>query len=249
MPAAGRIGGGRPGNQAMNDRQQTFPKGSVSQLYLLVTVLFVACLIAANITAVKLIEPWGLAMDAGTIVFPVSYILGDVLTEVYGFRAARRVIWLGFLANLFVVAAISLAAIVPAASFWDGQAAYEQILGFVPRILLASFCAYLVGEFANSVVLAKMKVATEGRHLWARTIGSTLVGQGLDSLVFVLIAFSFVIPLSALLPMIVTQWLVKTAYEALATPVTYGVVGYLKRREGIDVYDRETRFNPLPLGD
>lgn len=221
----------------------------ISQLYLLVTVLFVACLIAANITATKLIEPWGLAMDAGTIVFPVSYILGDVLTEVYGFRAARRVIWLGFLANLLVVAAIAIAQIVPPASFWDGQAAYEQILGFVPRILVASFCAYLVGEFANSVVLAKMKVATGGRHLWMRTIGSTVVGQGLDSLVFVTIAFSGVIPLSALLTMMLTQWLVKTAYEALATPVTYGVVGWLKRREGIDVFDRNTRFNPLPIGN
>ena len=228
---------------------QTAPKGSVSQLYLLVTVLFVACLIASNIIAVKLIEPWGLVMDAGTIVFPVSYILGDVLTEVYGFRAARRVIWLGFLANLFVVSAITAAQFLPSASFWEGQAAYEQILGFTPRILIASFCAYLVGEFANSVVLAKMKVATGGRYLWTRTIGSTLVGQGLDSLVFVVIAFSGVVPLAALFAMIVTQWLVKTAYEALATPVTYAVVGFLKRRDGIDVYDRDTRFNPLPVSD
>jgi hypothetical protein len=221
----------------------------VSQLYLLVTVLFVACLIAANIMATKLIEPWGLVMDAGTIVFPVSYILGDVLTEVYGFRAARRVIWLGFLANLLVVAAIALAGVVPGASFWDGQAAYDQILGFVPRILAASFCAYLVGEFANSVVLAKMKVATGGRHLWTRTIGSTLVGQGLDSLIFVTLAFSGVVPVEAMLVMIATQWLVKSAYEALATPVTYAVVGFLKRREGMDIYDRDTSFNPLPIGD
>lgn len=226
-----------------------FPRGPVSQLYLLVTVLFVACLIAANITATKLIEPWGLAMDAGTIVFPVSYILGDVLTEVYGFRAARRVIWLGFLANLLVVAAIAVAGLVPAASFWDGQAAYDQILGFTPRILAASFCAYLVGEFANSVVLAKMKVATGGRYLWTRTIGSTLVGQGLDSLIFVTLAFSGVVPFEAMLVMIATQWVVKSAYEALATPVTYAVVGFLKRREGVDIYDRDTRFNPLPIGD
>lgn len=222
---------------------------AISPLYLLVTVLFVACLIAANITATKLIEPWGLVMDAGTIVFPVSYILGDVLTEVYGFRAARRVIWLGFLANLLVVAAIAVAGLVPPASFWEGQAAYEQILGFVPRILAASFCAYLVGEFANSIVLAKLKVATQGRHLWLRTIGSTLVGQGLDSLVFVTLAFGGVIPAEAMVAMILTQWLVKSAYEALATPVTYGVVGWLKRREGVDVYDRDTRFNPLALAD
>ncbi|GIK98149.1 MAG: transporter [Alphaproteobacteria bacterium] len=222
---------------------------AISPLYLLVTVLFVACLIAANITATKLIEPWGLVMDAGTIVFPVSYILGDVLTEVYGFRAARRVIWLGFLANLLVVAAIAVAGLVPPASFWEGQAAYEQILGFVPRILAASFCAYLVGEFANSIVLAKLKIATQGRHLWLRTIGSTLVGQGLDSLVFVTLAFGGVIPAEAMVAMILTQWLVKSAYEALATPVTYGVVGWLKRREGVDVYDRDTRFNPLALAD
>jgi uncharacterized integral membrane protein (TIGR00697 family) len=233
----------------MTQQPQRFPRGPVSQLYLLVTVLFVACLIAANITATKLIEPWGLVMDAGTIVFPLSYILGDVLTEVYGFRAARRVIWLGFLANLLVVAAIALAGVVPGASFWDGQAAYDQILGFTPRILAASFCAYLVGEFANSVVLAKMKVATGGRHLWTRTIGSTLVGQGLDSLIFVTLAFSGVIPFEAMLVMIATQWLVKSAYEALATPVTYAVVGFLKRREGVDIYDRDTSFNPLPIGD
>lgn len=233
----------------MVQQPQRFPRGPVSQLYLLVTVLFVACLIAANIMATKLIEPWGLVMDAGTIVFPVSYILGDVLTEVYGFRAARRVIWLGFLANLLVVAAIALAGVVPGASFWDGQAAYDQILGFVPRILAASFCAYLVGEFANSVVLAKMKVATGGRHLWTRTIGSTLVGQGLDSLIFVTLAFSGVVPVEAMLVMIATQWLVKSAYEALATPVTYAVVGFLKRREGMDIYDRDTSFNPLPIGD
>jgi len=233
----------------MVQQSKRFPRGPVSQLYLLVTVLFVACLIAANITATKLIEPWGLVMDAGTIIFPLSYILGDVLTEVYGFRAARRVIWLGFLANLLVVAAIALAGVVPAASFWDGQAAYDQILGFTPRILAASFCAYLVGEFANSVVLAKMKVATGGRHLWTRTIGSTLVGQGLDSLIFVTLAFSGVIPFEAMLVMIATQWLVKSAYEALATPVTYAVVGFLKRREGVDIYDRDTSFNPLPIGD
>jgi len=230
----------------------TTPNGTrpaISPLYLLVTVLFVACLIAANITATKLIEPWGLVMDAGTIVFPVSYILGDVLTEVYGFRAARRVIWLGFLANLLVVAAIAVAGLVPPASFWEGQAAYEQILGFVPRILAASFCAYLVGEFANSIVLAKLKVATQGRHLWLRTIGSTLVGQGLDSLTFVTLAFGGIIPLEAIVTMILTQWLVKSAYEALATPVTYGVVGWLKRREGVDVYDEDIRFNPLALAD
>jgi hypothetical protein len=139
--------------------------------------------------------------------------------------------------------------VLPAAGFWDGQDAYERILGSTPRILAASFLAYLVGEFANAFVLAKMKIATEGRFLWSRTIGSTLVGQGLDSLVFIALAFAGSIPLAALAGAIVTQWLVKSAYEAAATPVTYAVVGYLKRSEGVDVYDRDTHFSPLALSD
>ncbi len=217
--------------------------------FITLVALFVTCLIAANITAVKLISLYGLLLPAAIVIFPVSYILGDVLTEVYGFRQARRVIWLGFLCNLIVVAAIWIGLVLPAASFWDGQEAYERILGAAPRILAASFLAYLVGEFANAFVLAKMKIATEGRFLWARTIGSTLVGQGLDSLVFITLAFAGVIPLSALATAIVTQWLVKSAYEAAATPVTYLVVGYLKRSEGQDAYDHDTRFSPLALTD
>lgn len=217
--------------------------------FVVLAALFVACLIAANITAVKLIGVFGLVLPAAIVIFPVSYILGDVLTEVYGYRQARRVIWLGFLCNLIVVLAIWLGQILPPASFWDGQEAYRRILGMTPRILLASFLAYLVGEFANAFVLAKMKVATEGRHLWARTIGSTLVGQGLDSLVFIVLAFAGTIPLAGLALAVVTQWLVKSAYEAAATPLTYLAVGYLKRREGLDVYDRDTRFSPLALSD
>ena len=225
------------------------PAAGLSNWFLLLTALFVACLIAANIAAVKLIAPFGLLLPAAIVIFPVSYILGDVLTEVYGYRAARRVIWLGFLANLIVVAAIALAQVLPAASFWDGQAAFERILGQTPRILAASFLAYLIGEFANAFVLAKLKIATEGRLLWLRTIGSTLVGQGLDSAVFITLAFAGIIPPAGLAAAIVTQWLVKSAYEALATPVTYAVVGFLKRRDGIDVYDRDTRFNPLLVAD
>ena len=217
--------------------------------FITLVALFVTCLIAANITAVKLISLYGLLLPAAIVIFPVSYILGDVLTEVYGFRQTRRVIWLGFLCNLIVVAAIWIGLVLPAASFWDGQEAYERILGATPRILAASFLAYLVGEFANAFVLAKMKIATEGRFLWARTIGSPLVGQGLDSLVFITLAFAGVIPLGALATAIVTQWLVKSAYEAAATPVTYLVVGYLKRSEGLDAYDRDIRFSPLALTD
>lgn len=214
--------------------------------FVVVVALFVTSLLTANVMAVKLFGFWGLVLPAGVVVFPISYICGDVLTEVYGYRAARRVIWLGFLCNFLAVAAIYVGGILPAAPVWQDQQAYETILGYTPRLLAASFLAYLVGEFANSYVLARMKVATNGRWLWSRTIGSTVVGQGLDSLVFVFLAFVGRIPLTAIISTIVAQWLVKSAYEALATPLTYVVVNRLKRTEGVDVYDRDTNFNPLP---
>jgi queuosine precursor transporter len=156
------------------------------------------------------------------------------------------VIWLGFLCNLLAVLAIWLGGLMPAAPFWKEQEAYESILGYTPRLLAASFLAYLVGEFANSIVLAKMKLATNGRWLWSRTIGSTLVGQGLDSLVFIFVAFLGTIPLAGLVAAILAQWIFKSIYEAAATPLTYLVVNALKRHEGVDVYDRDTDFNPLP---
>ena len=220
-----------------------------SHWFLVVVAVFVTCLITANIIAVKLIDLFGLILPAAIFIFPLSYITGDVLTEVYGYRQARKVIWLGFLCNVIVVVAIWIAQVLPAASFWDGQKAYERILGYTPRILMASFLAYLVGEFANSFVLAKMKIATQGRWLWLRTIGSTLVGQGLDSVVFIALAFAGAIPVHALTLAIVTQWLAKSAYEAAATPFTYLVVNFLKRREGMDTYDFETRFNPLLISE
>ena len=217
--------------------------------FLLVTLTFVVALLVANIIAVKLIEVGGFVLPAAIIIFPISYIIGDVLTEVYGYARARRVIWLGFLFNLLAVLAIAVAGALPAAGVWDGQAAYDRILGSTPRILAASFIAYLVGEFLNAYVLAKLKIATRGRWLWSRTIGSTLVGQLFDSAIFLAIAFGGEMPTGVLLGAILTQWLVKSAYEAVATPVTYLVVGYLKRTEGVDHYDRDTRFNPLVLAE
>jgi uncharacterized integral membrane protein (TIGR00697 family) len=219
-----------------------------SNRFIVIVALFITCLITANIIAVKLIIIFGLVLPAAIIVFPVSYILGDVLTEVYGYRQARRVIWLGFACNLILVIGIWLGGLLPAATFWDGQSAYERILGYTPRILVASYLAYLAGEFSNSFVLAKMKIATNGRWLWTRTIGSTLVGQGLDSAVFIFLAFVGTIPASALFSAVITQWLAKTIYEAAATPVTYKAVSFLKHREGLDVYDYDTRFNPLLIG-
>ncbi|AOY56785.1 queuosine precursor transporter [Desulfococcus multivorans] len=220
-------------------------EGSYSQWFIATTAVFITALITANIIAVKLISFAGWILPAAVIIFPVSYIVGDILTEVYGYRQARRVIWLGFCCNLIAVAAIWIGGTLPAAGFWDAQSAYDRILGYTPRLLAASFAAYLVGEFTNAYILAKMKIATGGRWLWTRTIGSTLVGQGLDSTVFITLAFAGTIPPSGIITAVATQWLVKSVYEALMTPFTYGIVNFLKRREGIDVYDIDTRFNPF----
>jgi hypothetical protein len=228
----------------------------------LVTSVFVTCLIVSNIIAVKiasfgslpLIGP--LFLPVAVIVFPISYIFADVLTEVYGYARARQVIWIGFGCNLLVVAAIWAGGQLPGAPFWNAgvypsphaaQNAYEAILGFTPRLLAASFAAYLAGEFLNSYVLAKLKVATAGKWLWLRTISSTLVGQLADSGLFIAIAFAGVVPATALGRLIITQWLFKCAYEAAATPLTYMVVGALKRWENEDHYDRDTDFNPLAI--
>jgi len=221
---------------------------AVSHRFVVVVALFVTCLITANFIIVKQISIGNLVLPAAIIIFPLSYIIGDILTEVYGYQQARRIIWLGFLCNLVAVAAIWIGKILPPAPVFEAQSAYERILGSTPRYLLASFVAYLVAEFANSFVLAKMKIKTRGRWLWTRTIGSTLVAQGIDTLIVLPIAFWGVLPLPALGIMILSHWLVKTAYEAVATPLTYAVVGYLKRKEGIDVYDYGIDFNPLRIG-
>lgn len=215
--------------------------------FMIIVALFVTCLITANITAVKLVNLYGFVLPAAILIFPISYIIGDVLTEVYGYGQARRVIWLGFFCNFITVLAIWVGQVLPAASFWEAQEAYERILGYTPRLLFASFLAYLVGEFANSFVLAKMKIATRGRWLWLRAIGSTLVGQGLDSLVFITLAFVGTIPFAALILTVITQWLAKSVYEAAVTPLTYIVVKFLKGKEGLDVYDHDTRFNPFSV--
>ena len=219
----------------------------MSWRFITCTALFVTCLLTANVTASKLITVGSLTLTAGIVIFPVSYILGDVLTEVWGYAAARRVIWIGFGCNVLMVAAIWAGGVLPPAPFWKGQVAYEEILGQTPRILGASFVAYLIGEFANAYVLAKLKIATAGRWLWVRTIGSTVVGEGLDSLVFVALAFAGTVTDSALAEIFVNQWLVKVVYEAAATPLTYVAVGWLKSRERIDTYDLATDFNPLRL--
>ncbi len=219
---------------------------NLSPWFVGIVALFVTCLITANIVAVKLVDVGGIVVPAGTItLFPLSYIIGDVLTEVYGYGRARQVIWLGFACNVIAVIAIYLTQLLPAAAFWDGQQAYERILGYVPRLLLGSFAAYLIGEFANAYVLARLKVITRGRWLWTRTMSSTIVGQGFDSLIFVTIAFAGTVTGHELVRTIVTAWLVKSGYEAAVTPVTYLVVNFLKRTEGVDTFDSSTDFSPM----
>jgi len=222
-------------------------KRGYSGRLMVVVALFVTCLIVSNIIAVKLIEIHGFVLTAANVIFPVSYIIGDVLTEVYGYALARRVIWLGFLCNLLAVLAIWIGGMLPGAEVWQGEEAWNVILGSTPRILAASFAAYLVGEFVNSYVLARMKVATKGRHLWTRTIGSTVAGQFADTLIFMTVAFLGVIPFGVLANAAGTEWVSKVGFEALATPFTYFVVGYLKRTEGVDHYDRDTQFNPFAV--
>jgi len=224
--------------------------------YPLVTAVFVTTLIISNIIAVKITTLGGLTLPVAVILFPLAYIFGDILTEVYGYAKARQTIWTGFLCNLLAVIAIWIGGLLPPASFWttgiyhdpaSAQQAHQAIPGFTPRLLLASFLAYLVGEFLNAFVLAKLKVRTTGRFLWLRTITSTLVGQGADSAVFISLAFWGILTAGDLQRAILSQWLFKVSYEVLATPLTYLVVGYLKRAEQEDFFDRETDFNPLRL--
>ena len=219
----------------------------VSHRLVVITAVFVTCLITANIIAVKVISVGSVILPAAIVVFPLSYIFGDILTEVYGYRLARRVIWLGFACNLIFVFFAWVGQILPPASFWGGQEAYESILGYTWRLLIASFIGYLAGEFANSFVLAKMKILTRGRWLWTRTIGSTIVGEGLDTAIFITLAY---IGTASFVPiMILYHWLIKTGYEAAATPFTYAVVNYLKKKEAVDTYDYETKFNPFLVRD
>jgi uncharacterized integral membrane protein (TIGR00697 family) len=211
-----------------------------------VTILLLSNVIGAGKRAAIELPLLGLwPFGAGILFFPLSYVIGDILTEVYGYARARRCIWAGFVATLFMAFMSWVVVALPAASDWPGQAAYESVFGQVPRIVFASVTAFWLGEFANSYVLARMKILTKGRHLWSRTIGSTVVGQGIDSLIFYPLAFYGVWDNATLLTVLFTQVALKVGWEALLTPVTYAAVGWLKRREGVDVYDEGTDFTPF----
>lgn len=214
---------------------------------------FVAILICSNLIGAAKLAQVNLPVigtqifGAGILFFPLSYVLGDVLTEVYGYARARRVIWAGFGAVIFMAAMSWVVVALPPADIWSGQPAYEEVFGLTPRIVFASIVAFWAGELANAFVMARMKVWTEGKHLWTRTIGSTVVGQGVDSLLFYPIAFLGVWTTQAVITVLITNYLLKVLWEAILTPVTYRVVNTLKRVEGVDVYDRETNFTPFSV--
>lgn len=235
---------------------QSTPQGY--RYYDIVMALFVTTLLISNLlSSAKIVDlgvaigPLALAFDAGTIVFPISYIFGDILTEIYGYNRARRVIWVGFGATALMGFFIWLTGILPPEAFWGetvGQEAYTLVLGGVSGLVVASLAAYWVGEFSNSFVLAKMKIATQGRFVWARTIGSTLVGQGLDTIVFVLIATALgVFDWNIVLALIVTNYILKVGFEVILTPITLAVIAWLKKAEGEDYYDYNTSFSPFHL--
>jgi uncharacterized integral membrane protein (TIGR00697 family) len=209
------------------------------------TTAFVVILLVSNLVAQKVCMIGPFAVSGAVLLFPLTYIFGDVFTEVYGFAASRRAIWLGFFgtALLYLMGAVVIA--LPAAPGWGNQAAFRTVFGFIPRILAASLIAFWAGEFANSYTMARLKLLTDGRKLWTRTIGSTIVGQAVDTVLVITLTFAGVYPVRTLLNIIVTGYLLKVGYEVLATPITYLVVNGLKRSEGVDTFDRQHDFNPF----
>ncbi|MEI7524233.1 MAG: queuosine precursor transporter [Mariniphaga sp.] len=218
---------------------------SVSVLFMFAGILFAICLLIANILATKiiLIGPW--AAPAGVLIFPIAYIINDVIVEVWGYRKARLIIWSGFAVNILAVLFFSLAIVVPAAPFWQNQNAFSTILGSTPRIILASLMAYLVGSFLNAFVMSKVKIMMKGRDFSVRAILSTLVGETADSLIFITIAFAGNLPLNILIGMILTQACLKTVYEILVLPFTIIVVKWVKKVEGVDSFDESISYNPF----
>lgn len=215
----------------------------------LLLALFIVVLLVSNVVSAKILKLGPFTFDGGTILFPLAYILGDIFTEVYGYKRMRRVIWSGFLANILMALVFMIVSKLPAAEGWNNQKAYEAILGWVPRIVIASIIAYWVGEFINSFILAKMKIFTKGQFLWMRTIGSTLVAEFLDSLIFCVIAFLGKVPSILLLKIIISNYIFKVLIEVLFTPITYGVTNFLKKGEKTDTFDFQTNFSPFKISD
>lgn len=229
------------------ENQQNINVIQKSKYLIYVAMLFVTILLISNTVAVKIVQISFLIFSGANFIFPLSYIFGDVLTEVYGYKETRKIIWFGFAAQILMALFYYLVQILPTASFWQYQDAYKAILGSVPRVVLASISAYWVGNFMNSYVLSKMKIFTNGKHLWTRIIGSTVVGELFDSTIFVVIAFIGTIPGSAVISMILSFYLIKVIIEVVLTPVTYYTINKLKKAEGIDTYDHGVNYNPFNL--
>ncbi|CCF83498.1 queuosine precursor transporter [Nitrolancea hollandica] len=236
---------GRPGLGSTTITNPADVTNRVFRYSNLVMVLFVAVLMISQTVASKIVSFGPFDFTAAIVIFPLGYMFGNILTEVYGYSRTRRVIWLGFVCAGLMSASYWIVGLLPPASGWAHQDAYMSILGVLPRVTFAGFLAYWAGEFLNSFVLAKMKVMTRGRFLWSRTIGSTIAGQGVDTLIFMLVAFYGVLPTPLLLSVAINSYWVKVLFEVVATPFTYSVVGFLKRSEGVDVYDHDTDFNPF----
>ena len=234
-----------PGIRDMTQEAIREPKQRKYAYLEVIAGLFVAVLIISNVASTKLVKIGSLTFDGGTLLFPLSYIFGDVLTEVYGYGASRRVIWTGFISCILMSISFTIIGLLPADPVWEYQEAYEHILYMTPRIVIASIIAFFCGEFSNSFILARMKILTKGKHLWTRTIGSTLVGEGVDTIIFVAIAFSFIYPMDILIKIMLFNYVFKCGVEIAFTPVTYKIVGFLKRREHVDYFDYDTNFNPF----
>ena len=204
-----------------------------------------ALLLISNVASTKIVDFGWFTFDGGTLIFPLSYIFGDILTEVYGYQRSRKVIWLGFSSAALMSIVLAIVGVLPPARDWPNQEAYEKTLAMTPRIVIASLIAYWAGEFSNSYVLAKMKLLTSGRWLWTRTIASTLVGEGVDTALFAATAFGGLLPSGLLASVIASNYVFKCGVEVVFTPITYVIVGWLKREENVDWFDRETNFNPF----
>lgn len=222
-------------------------KNSVSVTFMLTGILFTACLIIANIIAVKIVQVGQLALPASILIFPITYILNDVIAEVWGFRKARLIIWSGLAMNAVMALFFWLSIVLPPASFWNDQVPFAHILGSTPRLVAASFAAYLTGSFLNAFVMSRMKVFHKGKYFGVRAVLSTVVGETADSFIFITVAFAGIFPVQNLLLMIGTQVLLKTLYEVIALPVTSRVVKWFKSMEGIDVFDTAVSYNPFKV--
>ncbi len=213
--------------------------------YDLIMALFVAILLISNIASTKIVQLAWFSFDGGTLIFPLSYIFGDILTEVYGYAKTKRVIWIGFLSAFLMSLVLMLVVYLPPANGWELNDAFKNIIGLTPRIVLASLIAYFAGNFSNSYIMSKFKIIFKGKQLWIRTIFSTLVGEALDTSLFILIAFLGVLPLSLVITIFISNYIFKCGVEILFTPITYKAVKFLKQKENEDYYDKETNFNPF----